>query len=227
MLVSDMEVHYIDHCGSDLSVVNAARVSFDKESEYVWTFEPGEIKRRHLQEKDVKLINYLASHDHISPFHHTFITLRVKAPVFVARQLVKHEYMPWNEVSRRYVDSEPEFYFPTHWRERSSDRKQGSGENHPNSDFWNRLYPELCRDMLVTYKEAIEDGVCPEQARMILPQNMMTEWYWSGTLSAFAKMLKLRLPEDTQKETRDVAEKTKDIIMPIFPVSLSALLEEY
>src|SRR5690625_4340618 len=167
MLVSDMEVHYIDHMGSDLSIVNAARVSFDKESHWQ------EYEEGWLLKKDERLIRYLAAHDHISPFHHTFITLRVKAPVFVARQLVKHEYMPWNEVSRRYVDSEPEFYFPDHWREKSADKKQGSGENHPNSVFWNRLSPELCRDMLVTYKEAIEDGVCPEQARMLSRRNMM------------------------------------------------------
>ena len=227
MLVSDMEVHYIDHCGSDLSIVNAARVSFNKQSDFIWTFEKGSNESTPmLQEKDVKLINYLAKHKHLSPFNHCFISVRVKAPIFVARQLVKHEYMPWNEVSRRYVDEEPEFYFPDVWRARADNVKQGSSEVEA-SWVGTISVSRILEEVVSQYKWMLENGVCPEQARMILPQNMMTEWYWSGTLSAFAKMLSLRLSSDTQKETRDVAEKARDIIMPLFPVSLSALLEEY
>lgn len=232
MQISDIEVTYVDHMGSDLSIVNAARVSFDKESDWEYVDSEiaelkGEVQCKRLSLKDKKLIKYLADHDHISPFHHTFITLRVKAPIFVARQLVKHEYMPWNEVSRRYVDSEPEFYFPKYWRARAEDKKQGSGGEHPCSDFWERCSEELVERLLISYLEAIENGVCPEQARMFLPQNMMTEWYWSGTLSAYAKMLGLRLLPDTQEETRIVAEKVKEEVTSLFPVSLTSLLPFY
>jgi len=229
MKVVPMEVTLLDHMGSDLSVVNAARVSFHKEStEFV--------------EQDERLINYLAKHKHHSPFNHTFITVRVKAPIFVARQLVKHKFMPWNEVSRRYVDDEPEFYFPEVWRGRPVNVKQGSNdvkvklkplsEGHEDlwgdvdNDFEIPLHAELLVDNnLGLYKWMIDSGVAPEQARMVLPQNTMTEWYWSGTLGAFADMLVLRLDPHAQQESREVAEKIRDAILPLFPVSLKALLE--
>ena len=209
-----IEATYIDHMGSDLSVVNAARVSFGKKSK--WGGLPME---RILKEKDAKLIRYLAKHNHKSPFNHTFVTFHVKAPVFVARQLVKHEYMPWNEISRRYVDSKPEFYVPDVWRGRSVDKKQGSEgvvKTNANVEYHNNV-------MLQLYKQQLDEGVSPEQARMHLPQSMMTEWYWSGTLYAFAKMCGLRLKEDTQAETRIVAEKIEDVMMKLFPVSWEAL----
>ena len=120
-----MKVDYIQHCGSDLAVVNAARVSFDKESDYAFE-HPYYPADSNLWEKDKKLISYLAKHEHFSPFNHTFITVRVKAPIFVARQLVKHEYMPFNEISRRYVSSKPEFYYPDEWRKADTNVKQGS-----------------------------------------------------------------------------------------------------
>jgi len=120
-----IKVTYIDHMGSDLSVVNAARVSFGKSSKMDMSDQWGPPK---LKDKDAKLIKYLAKHKHTSPFNHTFMTVHVKAPIFVARQLQKHEYMPWNEVSRRYVDDEPEFYEPDHWRDKSKDKKQGAVE---------------------------------------------------------------------------------------------------
>ena len=214
-----IEVTYIDHMGSDLSVVNAARVSFGKKSEWhqrIYTGEPNVLKT-----KDAKLINYLAKHNHKSPFNHAFATFHVKAPVFVARQLVKHEYMPWNEISRRYVDEEPEFYVPSVWRGRSADKKQGS-EGVVKSNFGIEYYHEKAWQ---AYDQLLNEGVSPEQARMVLPQSMMTEWYWSGTLFAFAKMCSLRLKADTQEETQYVAQKIALTMAKIYPVSWDALME--
>ena len=216
-----MEVTYIDHMGSDLSVVNAARVSFGKKSEWhqrIYTGEPNILKG-----KDAKLIRYLAKHNHKSPFNHTFATFHVKAPVFVARQLVKHEYMPWNEISRRYVDDDPEIYYPPNdvWRGRSKDKKQGSeGEVKSNANVF--YYNTKA---LMLYNQQLDEGVSPEQARMHLPQSMMTEWYWSGTLYAFAKMCQLRLKEDTQEETQYVASKIALTMAKIYPTSWDALME--
>lgn len=217
-----MEVTYVDHMGDDLSVVNAARVSFGKKSDYMPRVHNGEAKV--LQHKDDRLIKYLAKHKHKSPFNHAFATFHVKAPVFVARQLVKHEYMPWNEISRRYVNTEPEFYVPQ-WREAAEDKKQGSGELMGSSErkpVANK-YEQLTKGAARTYRRMLELGVCEEQARMVLPQSMMTEWYWSGTLYAFAKMCGLRLKEDTQAETRIVAEKIEDVMIKLYPVSWEAL----
>jgi thymidylate synthase (FAD) len=217
-----IEVTYVDHMGDDLSVVNAARVSFGKKSDYMPRVHNGEAKV--LQHKDDRLIKYLAKHKHKSPFNHTFTTFHVKAPVFVARQLVKHEYMPWNEISRRYVDSEPEFYVPQ-WREAAEDKKQGSGDPMQNGakKAVQNKYDQLTKGAARTYRRLLELGACEEQARMVLPQSMMTEWYWSGTLYAFAKMCGLRLKEDTQAETRIVAEKIEDVMAELYPVSWEAL----
>lgn len=200
-----MKVQYINHMGDDLSVVNAARVSFGKYKDF-------------MDESDSKLIYYLAKHNHKSPFNHAFATFHVKAPIFVARQLQKHEYMPWNEISRRYVDSEPEFYEPDYWRGRSADKKQGSegvvdAKTRPTNQY-----------ALETYRNLLADGVAPEQARMVLPQSMYTEWYWSGSLYAFAKMCSLRLKEDTQLETQVIAEMISIEMSMMFPVSWEALL---
>lgn len=227
MKISNIEVMYIDHCGSDISVVNAARVSFHKESN--WEYEqdshdgPGKPK---LSEKDTKLINYLAKHEHISPFNHAFLSFRVKAPIFVARQLVKHKFLPWNEVSRRYVDEAPEFYFPDQWRGRSEDKKQGSGDTvvEINKAFDPRNSAAVA---LMSYNSMLSWGVAPEQARMVLPQNTMTEWIWSGTLGAFCNMLRLRLKPDTQQETREVAQLIYEHVSTLFPVSTKALLSDF
>jgi thymidylate synthase (FAD) len=218
-----IQVTYIDHMGSDLSVVNSARVSFGKKSELVEGVvkedEQGDYLEMVLSERDAKLIMYLAKHNHKSPFNHAFATFHVKAPIFVARQLQKHEYMPWNEISRRYVDEEPELYEAPIWRGRAEDKKQGSyGEVESNA---NVLYYN--KNALMMYKQLLDEGVAPEQARMVLPQSMMTEWYWSGSLYAFAKMCGLRLKDDTQAETRIVAEKIEDVMMDIFPNSWEAL----
>jgi thymidylate synthase (FAD) len=212
MKVSDIEVTYIDHMGSDLSVVNAARVSFHKVSS-------------ELKDGDTKLINYLAKHKHFSPFNHAFISFRIKAPIFVARQLVKHKFMPWNEVSRRYVDGEPEFYFPDYYRARATNVKQGSSDE-PVEDVTAAAAASTFNS-LKAYNLLLERGVAPEQARMVLPQNMMTEWIWSGTLGAYADMLKLRLDPHTQYESRIVANRIYEKLYPHFPISITALLDGY
>ena len=215
--MSNIEVTYIDHMGSDLSVVNAARVSFGKQSEWMPRVHNGEAKV--LQFKDAKLVKYLAKHKHISPFGHAFASFHVKAPVYVARQLVKHKFLRWNEISRRYVDDDPEFYVPEVWRGRSADKKQGSeGEVSTNANI---VYHNNV--MLGLYKQQLAEGVCPEQARGILPQSMMTEWYWSGSLDAFADMCNLRCKPDTQFETQIVANLISKSMSTFFPVSWKAL----
>ena len=212
-----IEVTYIDHMGSDLSVVNAARVSFGKQSDWMPRVHNGEPKV--LQFKDDKLIKYLAKHKHYSPFNHTFVTFHVKAPIFVARQLQKHEYMPWNEISRRYVDNKPELYEPDVWRGRSADKKQGSeGEVKSNANVF--YYNTKA---LMLYNQQLDEGVSPEQARMHLPQSMMTEWYWSGTMKAVHKMCSLRCKPDTQLETQIVANHIDEEMAKLFPVSWEAL----
>ena len=217
-----IEATYIDHMGTDLTVANAARVSFGKQSEMdtsdVWGPPT-------LKDKDAKLIQYLAKHKHISPFGHCFASFHIKAPLFVARQLVKHKFLRWNEISRRYVDSEPEFYVPTEWRGKSDDKKQGSEGSVDD------IRPSLALNMVESSKQDYEyllyKGVCPEQARMVLPQSMMTEWYWSGSLDAFSDMCKLRCAPDTQAETAEVAWAISLKMEDLFPVSWVALRDEY
>lgn len=217
MKISKQEVTLIDSMGSDLSVVNAARVSFHKTHEI---FEEG---------KDAKLIDYLAKHNHWTPFAHCFLSFRIKAPIFVARQLVKHQVgLAWNEVSRRYVDDEPEFYFPDVWRKRAENVKQGSSDESAFPKEDERMTKGLYKDyevMLEWYESLLEAGVAPEQARMVLPQNMMTEWIWSGSLAAFARVCKLRLDPHAQKETQEVAQQINDLVPKHFEHSWKALLE--
>jgi len=213
-----IEVTHIDHMGSDISVVNAARVSFGKKSGWA-SFKSGDAHRGVLHDKDRKLIHYLAEHKHLSPFGHCFASFHIKAPLFVARQLVKHKFLRWNEISRRYVDSKPEFYEPDEWRGKSKDKKQGSeGVVQVYMDQSMQWYRQF-----VAYENLINNGVCPEQARMVLPQSMMTEWYWSGSLDAFADMCNLRCTGDTQLETRLVANQICDSMKELFPVSWFAL----
>lgn len=212
MKIAKQSVEYIDHSGSDLSVVNAARVSFAKES-------------AELGDKDAKLIAYLAKHKHKSPFNHAFMSFRVKAPIFVARQLVKHEYLPWNEVSRRYVSDEPEFFFPSGWAGKPVNVKQGSDGLVVDQQTQKDIAMMATQYSLDAYNTLLYNGVSPEQARMVLPQNTMTEWIWSGTLYAFAKMCKLRLDPHTQKETQDVARMIDVTAYKLFPVSWTALME--
>jgi thymidylate synthase (FAD) len=200
--------------GTDLTVVNAARVSFDKTSST-------------LDEKDIKLINYLARHNHWSPFSHCFLQFRVKAPIFIARQLAKHQVgLSWNEVSRRYVDSEPEFYEPDTWRGKPENVKQGS-EGEAKSQYFPNLYiGDVTQLALTNYNKMITQGVAPEMARMILPQNMYTEWYWSGSLYAFSRVCQLRLDKTSQIEVQQVARQISAYCTTKFPHSWNALTKE-
>lgn len=222
-----MNVDLIDHMGSDLTVCNAARVSFHKETD--WLDE----EKSTLDGPDQRLIQYLAKHNHWSPFSHAFASFRIKAPIFVARQLQKHTVgLAWNEVSRRYVDSEPEFYCPEkgQWRLRAENVKQGSS----SETFIGTVYmdPSAMDDSprsvmtrcVRMYTSMVDQGICPEQARMVLPQSMYTEWIWSGSLYAFARVCKLRLDPHTQIETRQIAEQINDHMRTLFPESWKALL---
>jgi thymidylate synthase (FAD) len=211
MKIADMSVEFLDHMGSDLTVVNAARVSFAKEhEEFDHTTDRG-------------LIKYLAKHNHWSPFAHCSASFRVKAPIFVARQLVKHTVgFSWNEVSRRYVNDDPEFYIPEVWRKAAENVKQGSSEEAV--PFLTNPAQRASANALTIYKDLLEQGVCAEQARMVLPQNTMTEWIWSGTLYAWSRMCTLRLDSHTQKETREVAQLVSDTMAEVFPTSWEFLM---
>lgn len=215
MNVSESKVKMLDVMGSDLTIVNAARVSFEKESK----LDPdGSLKM-----SDEKLIRYLALHNHTSPFNHAFLQFRVTAPLFVARQLVKHKFLVWNEVSRRYVDTEPDFYLPKVWRKRAENVKQGSS---PEAVQLKNISPRnAVSQLLAEYQALLDYGVCPEQARMLLPQNMMTSWYWSGSLGAFADMVNLRLGEGAQIEAAEVAEQVKAHITELFPIASKYLIK--
>jgi flavin-dependent thymidylate synthase len=372
-----MKATLVDHMGSDLSVVNAARVSFGKKSEWEWVEAGvkafGEESYQRLSDRDTKLIKYLAKHKHLSPFGHAFASFHVKAPIFVARQLVKHKFLRWNEISRRYVDDEPEFYVPETWRKMAENVKQGSSKEQlvldgvrvckycrkeleflrkedevmkvfcsskcqgsfwrkhtdkgwarakhcslresaqkrgldfaltvedildvgrpkfckyldieldyaatklsPNSPSINRIDPSIgyvagnievisnransmlldatkeelqtfvknvsltqfgvftdssdsvegfYGEMILLYRRLVDSGMCAEQARMFMPTAQMTEWYWSGSLDAFASMCKLRCASDTQYESRVVANQISEVMGTLFPVSWNALKE--
>jgi len=203
-------VELIDHMGSDLSIVNAARVSFAK------------VHKKFDEKSDTKLINYLAKHNHWSPFGHASMQFHIKAPVFVARQLVKHQVgLTWNEVSRRYVDTEVEFYEPTEWRLAAENKKQGSSEETVDYNISPaHKFAKQC------YENMLNLGIAPEMARMVLPQSLYTEWYWSGTLYAFARVCNLRCKPDAQKETQNVGWGIDKPARKLFPASWRALRDE-
>ena len=206
-----METKLIDVMGTDLTVVNAARVSFGK-------------KKEKFEEGDEKLIRYLAKHNHWSPFGHCMLQFHIKAPVFVARQLVKHQIgLVWNEISRRYVDTQPEFYEVDKWRGQPIDKKQGSdGEvEKQGSCAYSKQMVE--NNAIIAYNSLLDAGVAPEQARMVLPQSLMTEWYWSGSLYAFARVCNLRCAKDSQYETRLIANEIDTQCKIKFPVSWKEL----
>ena len=217
-----IKVTYIDHMGSDLSVVNAARVSFNRNSDWL---HPANGKSSGLREGDKRLIKYLAKHGHYTPFGHCYLSLHITAPIFVARQLVKHKFLRWSEISRRYSTENIEFYYPDEWRDKSEDKKQGSGGKSQSQCLPNVYAKEVAEKTLGDYKKMLSQGICPEQARMILPQNTMTEWYWSGSLDAFINVCNLRCKEDTQYETRLVADYIRSEMIKLFPVSVEALIK--
>ena len=223
MKTAAIAVSLIDNMGTDLSVVNAARVSFEKESEFIWDFEN---LCETLCLADTKLIKYLAKHDHWSPFAHTSVQFRVKAPIFVARQLVKHQVGGvWNEVSRRYVDSEPEFFLPAEWRSRPEGSvKQGSGEPVRDQILVDAVVKKITAEALATYKALMNSGVAPEMARMVLPQNTMTEWYWTGSLMFWARVCRQRLDAHAQAESQQVAQLISQHMRKLFPVSWDVLM---
>lgn len=238
--MADITVEYIDHMGDDLRVVNAARVSFDKQSDYETNYYENFIGDS-ISDKDAKLIRYLASHNHWTPFAHCMITLRETVPIFVARQRFKHMVgFTYNEVSRRYVDDEPKFYVPDVWRSRPEGSvKQGSGDSsidtiiaQSNQEGYFQ-YPEDIKDAYndylfsatQLYNDMLNAGVAPEQARMVLPQSMMTSYYVTGSLAAFARAYRQRSDNHSQKEIRDLAEKWDSCIRSIYPKSWSALVD--
>ena len=211
-MFQECSVELLETFGSDLTVVNAARVSLGK---HVTEFT----------EKDAKLIKYLADHDHTSPFFHPQARFRLKMPIWMAREWFRHTIgFARNEVSRRYVDEPPTFYLPAELRSRAPNKKQGSMDDvHLDSMY-------LLSDMMVsttaatkTYTNLLAAGVCPEQARMVLPQSMMTEFIETGSVAAYARLCNLRMGPDAQKEIRDVAKMVSDCLAGAFPHSWSTL----
>lgn len=208
-------VHSFPTLDDDLTVVNAARASFGKEKAV-------------FDEADAKLIRYLAKHNHIMPFAHPHIRFRIEAPIFVARQLAKHQVGGvWSEESRRYIADTPTFYFPQKWRKRAKNAKQGSGEDLPEvtQRFARNTMHYALTDAIESYSKLLSVGVAPEMARMVLPQNAMTTWIWTGSLLFFSRVCKLRLDAHSQAETREVAEKIAYECRKVFPVSWAALME--
>lgn len=228
-----MNVEYVDHMGSDLSVVNAARVSFDKVSDWVEDCpcgQPGDNNCKQtckfvLGRQDTRLIKHLAKHNHWTPFAHTAISLRMKAPVPIRTQCFKHKAgFVENEESRRYISSEPELFIPDYFRAKPNGNiKQGSGGVHYDSVGWLEYYERLCKDSIADYEAMIADGVCPEQARFILPQGAQVNWIWTGNLASYARFYGLRNDPDAQLEIQQLAQMVGDIIKPLFPVSWAAL----
>ncbi len=225
-----ISVEFVDKMGSDISVSNSARVSFGK-----WKEE--------FDEKDAKLIDFLAREDHMTPFRHNAIQIRCKAPIFIARQLGKHQAgLSWNEISRRYVDTKPEFFVPEVWRSRPEGGiKQGSGSafskditfdteyyheyNEFEQDNIYDAYDYVVNTCLSMYEQMLSKGVAPEMARMILPQSMLTEWIWTGNLLAFAHVYKLRIGEHAQVEAQAFAKELDKVCREHFPVAWSALVD--
>ena len=222
-------VDYVDHMGSDLTVCNAARVSFNKETE--WSYDEEAISKinkpiapwvreefKVLSGKDMFLIDYLAEHNHWTPFAHPQITLRIKAPVSIRTQFFKHKQgFVENEISRRYVSFEPEFYYPK-WRGKpTGNAKQGSEEFLKETKNLNSAYEKLLDLARYQYTFLLQEGVAPEQARFILPQGMYTEWYWTGSLAAYARFYKQRIDDHAQWEIRQYAAEIGNLISPLFP----------
>lgn len=217
MKTADITVEYVDNMGSDLSIVNAARVSFAKRVSVV-------------EERDRKLMKYLADNEHWSPFAHTAVTIRVKAPLFLARQLVKHQVgLVWNEESRRYISDEPEFYIPqTLHIKPDGSIKQGSGDTVPQlvNDLLTGQIHRNAEQSLSLYKDMIERGIAPEEARMVLPLNTMTNWVWTGSLLAFARVYKQRSDSHAQLAAQEFARKLSPIMAELYPIAWSVLTDK-
>lgn len=216
MGLEQIKIELVDHAGGDRSVALSARVSFSKEPE------------QFTDAQNNKLIKYLADHKHLTTMRHNFIQLRCTAPIFLARQLGKHQAgLTWSEESRRYIDAPPEFYMPGEWRARPEGSvKQGSGGAVASNRKWLYEYDFLIQRIEAMYQEMLADDVAPEMARMILPQSMMTTWIWSGNLLAFVHVYKERIASGAQLEAQHFAKELRNVIEPLFPVSFSALIGE-
>lgn len=210
--MTQLKVQYIDHMGNDDSVCRAARVSFAKDP------------TQFTDDQNARLINYLARHNHWTPFAHAFVTLRFKAPIAIHAHCVKHQIgFALNTVSRRYVTDEPELFIPEFRLAPEGSIKQGSGDIHPYNDYLQAAYASYCDRMIKAYIDMIDLKVAPEQARFVLPQGVMTEWVWSGSLQAWARFYNQRSDSHAQKEIQDLARMVGDIIEPLYPVSWTAL----
>jgi thymidylate synthase (FAD) len=225
-----ISVELLDYCGSDEAVANAARVSFSAFGDW------NSIPEGYTKERCAKLIKYLASHKHTTPFRQNCITIRCQAPIFLARQLMKHQSgLTWSEASRRYVDTPPEFFIPEKWRSRpEGSLKQGSGngvithlnENKDSNWTIELDYKDLLNCSLELYQRMLDSGVAPEMARIVLPQSMLVDWVWSGNLLAYAHCFNLRIKENAQIEAQVFAEQLDKVLAPLFPVSWQALTKE-
>lgn len=219
-----MDSKYIDHMGNDLSVVKAAKVSFADDETVQRLIDDIEAQQLGCR-SHTALIRYLAKHGHWTPFAHTAINLRMKAPVPIRTQCFKHKVgFVENEESRRYISSRPELFIPDDFRMKPEGSvKQGSGDIHPMSEPWKRIYAAKASEMIDLYMAMIEDGVCPEQARFSLPQGCQVNWYWTGNLAAYARFFNQRTDPHAQKEVRDLAHMVAGHIEPLFPHSWKAL----
>jgi thymidylate synthase (FAD) len=214
MNIAPIEIELVDSMGSDINVVNAARVSFAKQ---VYTFDV---------ESDQRLLNYLAKHGHWSPFAHTCVTIRCKVPLALARQLVKHQVGGnWNEESRRYIDSEPEFWMPTELHNRPQNAKQGCADTHNYSRGYLSAMEEHSQMSLELYNEMLKVGIAPEEARLVLPLNTMTNIVWTGSILFFHRVWQQRSDSHAQTFAREFAEKLKPILEQVYPHSVEALCQ--
>lgn len=215
--MSEIKVELLDSMGDDLAVVQAARVSFAKDADVEFD-----------NVRDGKLINYLARHDHWTPFAHTALKFRVAAPVPIRTQCFKHKQgLVENEESRRYISTTPEIFIPEFFRSKPEGSiKQGSGEKHYNSLEWKSIYQSKMKASVLLYEEMLADGVCPEQCRFVLPQGAIVNWIWTGNLVSFANFYNKRIDTNAQKEVQVVAELVGKEIERIFPVSWKALVEK-
>lgn len=207
-----MKVEHIDHMGNDDSVCRAARVSFAKDP------------AQYTDEQNARLINYLAQHNHWTPFAHAFVTLRFKAPIAIHAQCVKHQIgFAMNTVSRRYVSDEPELFIPEFRLAPEGSVKQGSGAAHPDNGHLQEAYKSYCDKMIKAYIDMIDKGVAPEQARFVLPQGVMTEWVWSGSLQAWARFYNQRSDSHAQQEIQFLAREVDRIVGALYPIAWDAL----
>lgn len=211
--MNNMTAEYLYHSGSDLDVANAARVSMAKESE-------------ELDDDDVRIINYLAKHNHWTPFAHNSITIRASAPVPIRTQCFKHKFgFVENEESRRYISFEPTYFLPDKFRASAANVKQGSGGVHQYSEAIRRSYVAQCETAVALYNTFIKEGICPEQARFVLPQGVIVNWVWTGSLAAYARFYNLRTDPHAQKEIQELARMIGKIVKPLFPISWMELVK--